>query len=135
MIFINFLPKHHPSEHENKDGYSVTVVIQNVKSDRGKVAIAIFNNSQSFLYEPMDGKRVDIDGQAATATFEGLTRGEYAISVYHDANNNGELDKNIFGAPKEDYNVSNNAKNTFSAPKWEDAKFYLDKDLKIKIKL
>ena len=42
------------------------------------------------------------------AVFEGIPRGIYAVSVFHDENMNGKLDKNHLGAPKEGYGTSNN---------------------------
>ena len=38
-----------------------------------------------------------------------------------------ELDKNTFGAPKEAYGFSNNAKGSFDAPDYEKTAFNVDK--------
>lgn len=45
-----------------------------------------------------------------TYTFKGLPPGRYAVGVYHDANDNGELDMNFLGIPKEDFGISNDPK-------------------------
>jgi uncharacterized protein (DUF2141 family) len=39
--------------------------------------------------------------------FEGLAPGSYAVLVYHDENNNGKLDTNALGMPKEGVGTSN----------------------------
>ena len=61
--------------------------------------------------------------------------GSYAISTYHDENDNDKLDKNIVGIPKEAYGFSNDATGFMGPPKWEDAKFDLKEDKTITINL
>jgi uncharacterized protein (DUF2141 family) len=43
------------------------------------------------------------------------------------------LDTNFIGIPKENFACSNNAKGTMGPPKYEDAKFDLNKDSKLEI--
>lgn len=54
---------------------------------------------------------------------ENLPYGDYAVSVYHDENLNGDMDSGFMGIPKEPYGFSNNAKSSFGPPKWRDVKF------------
>jgi uncharacterized protein (DUF2141 family) len=54
----------------------------------------------------------------------------------HDENMNGKLDKNFVGAPKEGYGASNNPKKRMGPPKFDEAKFSLNKpEQTIEIKL
>jgi uncharacterized protein (DUF2141 family) len=55
--------------------------------------------------------------------FEKIAPGVYGISAFHDENKNGKLDTNIVGYPTETYCASRNARNMFSAPSFDDAKF------------
>ena len=48
-------------------------------------------------------------------------------SVFHDEDNNKQLNTNFVGMPKEGIGVSRNAKGHFGPPKYEDAKFELNK--------
>ncbi|UUZ49269.1 DUF2141 domain-containing protein [Massilia sp. B-10] len=57
--------------------------------------------------------------------FKDLPEGEYAFAVYHDANANGQMDKNLLGIPTEDYAFNNNAVGKMGPPKFEAAKFAL----------
>ena len=59
----------------------------------------------------------------ADVTFWNIPYGEYAIKVYHDANNDDKLNKNFLGMPTEEYGFSNNARGSFGPPSWDDAKF------------
>ena len=44
---------------------------------------------------------VDPNAMSAQVTFKDLPQGSYAVSVLHDENGNGKMDKNFVGMPKE----------------------------------
>ena len=64
--------------------------------------------------------------QKAQVVFTSLPYGWYGISLYHDENNNGEMDKNAMGIPKEAYGFSNNAKGFFGKPSYKKVMFQLN---------
>lgn len=102
---------------------SLTIDIQNIRSQKGSVYIALFKPDSGFPEgKPAEGKKADIKGNNAQATFS-LEPGEYAVAVFHDENDNGLLDKKIFGMPKEPYGFSNNFRPRLSAPKFKDCQF------------
>ena len=68
-------------------------------------------------------------------TFEDIPEGTYAVSIFHDENDNGKMDTNFLGIPSEDYGCSNDASGFLGPPKWEDAKFQLKENTSIKITL
>jgi uncharacterized protein (DUF2141 family) len=45
------------------------------------------------------------------------------LAAFHDENDNGKLDTNWIGIPKEGLASSNNAKGRMGPPKWRDASF------------
>ena len=47
--------------------------------------------------------------------------GSWAVLAYQDENNNGELDRNLIGMPKEPYGFSRDARSKFGPPRFEDA--------------
>lgn len=59
----------------------------------------------------------------AVCSFEGVAPGDYAISVFHDENANGGLDRNFRGIPNEGVDASNDAPGRFGPPKFADARF------------
>ena len=101
----------------------VTVNISNLNSDNGKVFVAIYNSEGSFLNKGYKSLVTEIDNNFCRVTFKNIPKGIYAISMYHDENDNNEMDTNFLGIPKEDYGCSNNANGFMGPPKWEDAKF------------
>jgi uncharacterized protein (DUF2141 family) len=114
---------------------TITVTITHLKSDQGKVRVAIYSGAENFFKKVLYRKTASINGNSAQVVFENIPDGEYAISLYHDENDNGILDSGWFGIPTEGYGCSNNAKGFMGPPKYEDAKFQLtsDKELIITI--
>jgi len=106
----------------------LTLNVVGFKNDTGRAIIALVNRREQFLsreHEPFRNAAVAIVENKARWVVE-LPLGEYAISVYHDQNNNGELDSNLLRIPKEDYGFSNDARKTFGPPDYEVAAFRFD---------
>ncbi|MGI9552193.1 MAG: DUF2141 domain-containing protein, partial [Aurantibacter sp.] len=57
-----------------------------------------------------------------------LDIGDYAISIYHDVDADGELDANLFKIPTEPTGFSNNPKSIFGPPDYRKALFSFGKD-------
>ncbi len=56
-------------------------------------------------------------------SFSDIEPGDYAIRYFHDENNNGAMDTNLFGLPVEGFGFSNNAKVNFGPPSYQQAAF------------
>jgi uncharacterized protein (DUF2141 family) len=108
-----------------KLGWSQTmeVIIKNVDSPVGNIAVALFSNEADFLKKRFAAKQVKAGKGEVHLIFENIPAGEYALSAYHDANINGELDKNLIGIPKEGFGFSNDAMGTFGPPDFKKASF------------
>lgn len=104
---------------------TVSVTIVGFESDHGQVMVALWDDAERF---PMDDGYVAsvtgrIESGKAFIEFSAVSPGDYAISVFHDENGNGELDTRFMGIPKEPIGASNDAKGRFGPPKFEDARF------------
>ncbi len=116
--------------------YSVVIKCDGLKSAKGFLMVAVFDNENKFL-----GKEMYIAEKIAVTTAGELTlnihlpKGTYAAAIYHDANGNGKLDRNIFYYPTEAYGFSNNARGVAGPPSWNDAKFTVENDLELRIKV
>jgi uncharacterized protein (DUF2141 family) len=49
--------------------------------------------------------------------------GQYAVQAFHDENGNNDVDRAMFGIPKEGVGFSRNARIGLGPPKWRDAFF------------
>jgi len=64
------------------------------------------------------------DGRAF-AVVEDVPAGSFAVSVFHDTDNDRELNTGVFGIPSEAYGFSADARSTFGPPKFEEARLDL----------
>jgi len=107
---------------------NLTVEVTNIKNKNGKVAIGLYNKDDNTFANPTKYYKaifIEIDSKKVVYTFENIQNGTYAVSVMHDENENGKLDKNILGIPKEGYGFSNNVKPAFRSANFKEAKFEL----------
>ncbi len=112
---------------------NLTVSVSGLKSNAGTLKVGLYNSEGTFLKSVYKSISSEIKNNSATLTFVGIPKGEYGISAYQDENNNGKLDKNMLGIPSEDVVCSNNAKGVMGPPKYKDAKFSINENLKIEL--
>ncbi len=108
---------------------NISVTISNLKSDKGKCLIYVYKSEEGFPDKPqLAFKKIvnEVKGGKSIYQITDLPNGIYAIAVVHDENDNGKMDTNFVGIPKEGIGVSNNAKGSFGPPKFKDAKFSHD---------
>jgi uncharacterized protein (DUF2141 family) len=101
--------------------------VTGVAESRGTVAIAVFDSKEGFdaRIDPIATVRLPIEGDSvAWATRLEASR-TYAVIVYQDLNENGEIDMSRLGRPREPYGFSNNARGTFGPPGFDEARFVL----------
>ena len=97
----------------------LTVEVSNIKEMKGNVNVGLFTNENDFLKKSAFGKIVKADKGKVIVTFEDLPVGNYAVSVIHDENENGELDSNFMGIPKEGFGFGNDATGMFGPPSFD----------------
>jgi uncharacterized protein (DUF2141 family) len=116
--------------------FDIKVEVKNAKNDDGKMFFALYDNEDDFLKKEIKGGIEVITNKTSIITFKNVPTGVYAVSVFHDKNDNGEMDTNGLGIPTENFGCSNDAKGFMGPPKWKNAKFELsDKDKNIIINL
>ena len=105
------------------------IELTGLQSVEGVLYIAVYDSDDTWLGEKtvLEHSVVIADAREGelVATEVRLPPGEYALSIFYDANDNGELDTNFIGIPKEPIALSNNARPRFGPPKYEDAVFAL----------
>jgi uncharacterized protein (DUF2141 family) len=108
----------------------LTITVSNIRTNQGEVECVLFNKSEGFPDEPKSAFKIvrgTIHNGTVTLIFDTIPFGEYAVSVYHDENNNRKLDETWYHMPIEGVGVSNNPKvGVFSPPNFETAKFRFD---------
>ena len=119
--------------------YSLRIEVDNFRNSKGTAQFALYNENGTIpdeklkrYYKKETGKIVNGE---SFVTFEGLPAGRYAVTVLHDENSNGEIDKTFF-YPKEGFGLTNFEKISLSnRPDFSKASFMLSGDAVKKIKL
>lgn len=101
---------------------SIDIIIDNIQSNDGTLRIGLYKSEESFLKKTYKSINVKAQKESVEVFFKDVEEGEYAISLYHDKDDNQKMNT-FFKIPTEPYGVSNNAKGRFGPPKWEDVKF------------
>jgi uncharacterized protein (DUF2141 family) len=115
---------------------SLEIHVNNIKSKKGSIQFALFTSEADYLKKPVEKKIIKSTGNDVTVIFENLQPGDYSLSVIHDENENGELDSNAFGIPKEGFAFGNNALGSFGPPPFEKTTITIaDQNVKQEIKL
>ena len=116
----------------------VTLTITEINKQQGHIMVALYDSQAAYDGDaaPAATARIAVTGQSVQTRFGDLADGEYAIKLYHDENNNGELDTNFMGIPAEGYGFSNNAIGSFGPASYTDARFTVEgnKSLSIQIR-
>ena len=118
----------------NVNNGDLTVEVSNFKSANGQMGIALYGTADGF---PTDDKKAlrrnfaPIAGTKSTFTFHDLPYGTYAVAVFHDENNDRNLNTNFLGIPKEGVAISNNAKGFMGPPHFSDAKFQFSQNQQV----
>jgi len=101
LIILVFLPLTIIAADSKGD---ITVKINNCHNDKGEVLVTLYKSKDGFPEEPEKAyKKITgkIKDGKSDIVFSDITYGEYAISILHDENGNGKMDKNMIGIPKE----------------------------------
>ena len=107
---------------------ALEIRIKNVSSCQGTVMLAIYDNERHFTHieQAVVKEAINLATADCASTIlyrVGIPHGQYAVIVYHDANNNGILDKNWLGTPTEAWGVSNNVRPFLREPKFRECAF------------
>ena len=107
---------------------AIEITITGISSCQGNVMLAVYDNESHFMHIEQAAVKEAINlasaDCASTLLYKlDISYGQYAIVVYHDANSNGVLDKNLFGMPTEAWGVSNNARPFLREPQFRECAF------------
>ncbi len=113
-------------------GTPIHVHIHGIRNDQGMVKAVLYGpNPQDFLVR---GKKADKEREPAeegsmTLCVAARKKGQYAVAVYHDENDNHKLDRNWIGLPTEGFGFSNDPTLFLAPPSFEESAFKINGDL------
>ncbi|MFT6958629.1 MAG: hypothetical protein ACJAYC_003649 [Halieaceae bacterium] len=105
------------------------VEVTGLEDAEGSLYISVYDSDDTWLGKDTVLTRevviVDALQENVVCVELNLPPGQYALSIFYDKNDNGKLDSNFIGIPKEPVALSNNARPKFGPPKYKDAVFTL----------
>ena len=118
-----------------KSDFTLSMKVGNFKTIKGVLRVCMTDKKDDFLKSCTFSKIVAVEDKTVSLKIENIKKGNYAVSVYHDENNNGILETGgVFGIPVEPYGFSNNPTMTFG-PSFKKSVFKMSSDKNISIKL
>jgi uncharacterized protein (DUF2141 family) len=116
---------------------TLTIKVEGLKKNKGELFIGLYNNEKTFKNtDSVFVKQIiSVDSLVMKTKMENLPDGQYALTLFHDENSNGKLDKNFLGAPKERYGFSNNPRIVFKSPQFKKCQFPVSGDTEVLIKM
>ena len=107
----------------NKEkGQTIEVSVTNALSDNGTIHFALHTKETFMKAKAIYSKFSKVENGKATVIFENVPQGMYSIICFHDENENGKMDFELNGMPKENYGTSNNPM-SYGPPQFEPSQF------------
>lgn len=118
-----------------KNSFTLKIKVASFENIKGVLRVCITDQKDNFLKSCAFSKTVVVEAETVSLKIENIEKGNYAVSVYHDENNNDILETTgLFGIPLESYGFSNNPTMIFG-PSFKKSVFQFNSDKEITIKL
>jgi len=130
MTFIFLFQFLFPSLMDVPAGCRLSATIVDIEEVSGKMAIQLLDEKGDVYKEFW----IPVTSRTLTLAVDDLPKGDYALKFFHDANNNGKMDKNWMGIPTEAFGFSNDAKVFMGPPDLKEMLFPVNGQTTITIK-
>ena len=119
-----------PAHAQSSEGPTSTLTVQvdGLDSNEGTVRAELTTAENYDGDGNVRASTLSIQDRKARWTIEDVPHGTYAVRLYHDEDDDGELDTNMFGVPQEAFGFSNDARGNMGPPDFEEAAFTLESD-------
>ncbi len=106
----------------------VKVRVHGVSDARGTINVGLYTGKDTWLspnYTYAKTEPVGEVGEVVELIVPNVPAGIYAISLYQDLEENGDLSRDGFGIPTDPWGMSNDAQGSFGPPSFEDATIHV----------
>lgn len=115
------------------------IKVTGIRSAKGKIMLDVFKDNTGYNdqkpYKTISfDKKALIDGNTLTVSVK-LEPGIYGFTIVDDENENGKIDKNFIGMPKEGFGFSNFFMEKMKKPTFDEFKVDLTSPHKINIRV
>lgn len=110
---------------------SLFLAVDNVRLPEGTIWVGIYESEDDFLDREkarLVAVKVTSTGQAMIQIPDLVYGKSYALALFHDENDNGELDTNFLGLPAEPWAFSGTLKSSFRLPRFDEVRFTFERE-------
>ncbi len=127
------------AEAKKQETVSLTVRVDALRNSKGVVQFSLYNKKGSIPDEKFERfyrqKVMAVTEKSSWAVFENLPKGTYAVTIHHDEDRDGKIDKGII-LPTEGVGVSNyDSIGLTNRPNFSGASFKVAADMKKSVKI
>jgi uncharacterized protein (DUF2141 family) len=139
MKILSFLLLFHLCNLFQTESGEIKMIVNSTKTNSGVIRVLLFNQADGFPEDPKKAFKalsIPVKNFSAQTTIPNLPTGNYAISVFHDEDEDGIFKKNSIGLPIDRYGFSNNPTLFFGPPSFSKCKVALgNKPITVEINL
>jgi uncharacterized protein (DUF2141 family) len=114
----------------------IEVNVKGIRSEKGQISIGVFRDDATFqkekAFQTLKFKKTGISKGEMTLRFS-LEPGTYGLALLDDENNNGKMEYNFLGIPKEGFGFSDYYLKGLKKPKFDSFKFSVERKQKLVI--
>ena len=118
----------------------ISVLVEGLHNDTGRVLISLFASGSGFpdhMDQAFQNLSLPILNRQSQGRFADVPFGQYALSVLHDENADGQMKKGWYGQPLEGFGFYGSNDSMFGPPSFEEASFYLlskTRELRVRVR-
>lgn len=112
---------------------TLIIEVENIATTTGIIWVGIYDSAPNFLIKEkaiVQGFKIQRPGRL-TMRFSDLPFGSYAVALFHDRNDNGEMDRNLVGIPSEPFAFSGKPRSKWRLPRFEEVQFGFYQDQQV----
>lgn len=96
------------------------VEMTRIRKTSGSIRACFIDDENDYLKTCSYSRRVVVSDSRVVLIFDNVKAGIYCVSLYHDEDDNGQLNTGgLFGLPEEPYGFSNNPRTLFGPPDYD----------------
>ena len=117
---------------------TLTVELDNIRNNKGVIYLTVYETEDTWLDEDVEDyefifPKENISNNKLTVSIDSIKSGYYGIAVLDDEDEDGEMQNNFIGFPREGFGFSRNVKVRLFKPKFEECVFEIKNDTTINI--
>jgi len=119
---------------------TLAINFDNIRNQKGVICLNLYETAESWLDEDVDDlefifSKEELNDKKLTVTVDLTKPGYYGIAVLDDEDEDGEMQNNFMGFPREGFGFSRNVKVRLFKPKFEECVFEIRNDTTINISM